>query len=152
MLFSGKEFSSKKVAEDFITKVIDIVECAKRGESTDCMESSYNELSDYYYSIIESLEKHSLPFWWGEFINVENELKSLVSQIIIYSNNINFIEQRTPFEEMIEREILILNDIKEFFKVMMFGREGISAVKESLLNNEQTFEEILKNVSLESEK
>ncbi len=149
--FFWKRVKLEKIAEDFIDKVIGIAECVEKAENIDTMESSFNELSDYYYGVMESLEKYSLPFWWEDFFNVENELKSLVSQLIFYSNNINFIEMKTPFEEMIEREILILKDIKSFFKVMMSGKEGIAPVKESLFSHEKEFSEILKAVSQDSE-
>ena len=145
--FFWKRVRLEKIAEDFIDKVGKIADCAERGEDSDCLESSFNNLSDYYYGVIESLEKHCLPFWWADFFNVENELKSLVSQLIIYSNNINYIEKRTPFEEMIRREILILKDIKNFFKVMVSGKEGTVPVKDSFISHEKEYSEILRRAS-----
>lgn len=149
--FFWRRVRLEKIAEDFIEKVVEIAECAEKGEAPDCLESAFNDLSDYYYGVIESLEKHCLPFWWEDFFNVENELKSLVSNIIIYSNNINFIENRTPFEKLIEREILILKDIKEFFKVMMSGREEMTLPRKSFSSHEKEFSEILKSISAEQE-
>ena len=150
--FFWKRVKLEKIAEDFIEKVGEIADCAGRGEDYDCLESSFNDLSDYYYSVIESLEKHCLPFWWEDVLNVENELKSLVSQLIIYSNNINYIETRTPFEEMIEREILILKDIKSFFKSMMSGKDGIIPVRDSFKRHEKEYSEILKKAASEDKK
>ncbi len=149
--FFWKRVRLEKIAEDYLDKIIEIAGCVEKGESPDCIESAYNDLSDYYYSVMDSLQKYGLPFWWKDFFNVENELKSLVSQLIIYSNNINFIEKRGLFEKMIEREILILKDIKNFFEVMMSGRKEIESVKESFLNNEKVYSEMLITTSKEQE-
>ena len=149
--FFWKRVRLEKIAEDFIDKVIEITEYAGSGSDPEDLESFFSSFSNYYYGVVESLEKHCLPFWWTDFFNVENELKSLVSQLIIYSNNINYIEKRTPFEKMIGREILILKDIKSFFKGMMSGKEGITPARDSFITHEKEYSEILKGALSEDE-
>ena len=149
--FFWKRVKLEKLAEDFIDKVIEIAGCVEDGYDPGCIEAAYNDLSEYYYKVMDLLQDQGLPFWWEDFFNVENELKSLVSQLIIYSNNINFIENRTPFEKMIEREILILKNIKIFFNMLMSGHDVVSKNKEGLLSSIGDFSEILKNLSADTE-
>ena len=149
--FFWKRVKLEKIAEDFIDKVIEIAEYAGNNADSESLESCSSNFFNYYYGIVGSLENHCLPFWWTDFFNVENELKSLVSQLIIYSNNINYIEKTTPFEKMIEREILILKDIKNFFKGMVSGKEEVVSVKESFINHGKEYSEILRGAVSEEE-
>jgi hypothetical protein len=145
--FSGslfwKRVKLEKIAENFLDKVINITESVKDRKDSDYIESAQNDLSDYYYGVMESIQDNALPFWWEDFFNVENELKSLVSQLIIYTNNINLIETQTPFEKLLEREILILKDIKNFFSEILTGKYDFVLMKENYLNHEKEYSKIL---------
>lgn len=141
--FFWKRVKLEKIAEDFLDKVINITESVKDRKDSDYIESAQYDLSDYYYSVMESIQDYALPFWWEDFFNVENELKSLVSQLIIYTNNINLIETTTPFEKLLEREILILKDIKNFFSEILTGEYDFVSMKENYLNHEKEYSKIL---------
>ncbi len=127
-----KRVKLEEIAENSIDQVLNLIAAVTDEGSSGSVETAEQMLSDYYYGIVNSISDHVLPFWWEDFFNMENELKSLVSQLVIYANNVNFVDNRTPFENLLKQEILILKDIKKFFNGMALSKKEISALKESI--------------------
>ncbi len=111
----GKKLKLELAAQQSIGRVIDFAGRAAAEVSLQEMEDEAEVLTGYYYSIISSVENCVLPFWWEDYFSIETELKSLVTQIVIFINKVKLINERKGFDLLLAQEIRILERMKKYF-------------------------------------
>ena len=124
----GKKARLDVIAGESLSRVINFAGYVNSDKSTEEIDSAGNDLSDYYYGIINSIDNYMLPFWWEDFFSIQTELKSLVSQLMIFTNKIRYIKNRTPFNLLLKREILILEKVKKYFSEIIPASGEVSRV------------------------
>ena len=144
----GKKARLDILARESINAVIDFAGFIDSGRGADEIEIAENNLIDNYYSMIYSMDKYLLPFWWEEFFLIEVELKLLVSQLLVFTKGILFINNHAPYSLLLKNEIMILEKVKKYFSDVIPGPESeriifVEKITSDIKNFKKTLLEIL---------
>ena len=145
----GKKAKLEKVAETSLNKLIQFAGSVNTGKSAEELECNENEFSEYFYAVVNSMDDYILPFWWKDFFSIETELKSLFSEMVIFTEKIRIDGNRISFDLLLKQEILILEKIKKYFTEILPGtvsdsRLFIEEISADNRNLQKSFVEFLK--------
>ncbi len=145
----GKKAKLEEVAEASLNKLIQLAVSVNTGKSAEELERNENEFSEYFYAVVNSMDDYILPFWWKDFFSIETELKSLFSEMVIFTEKIRIAGNRISFDLLLKQEILILEKIKKYFTEILPGtvsdsRLFIEEISADNRNLQKSFVEFLR--------